>query len=142
MRQIVESEGSSNDEVIAVLKKLENQAKENEKFRAMNEMRIHDRLANLQFEMKQMLAACRTNCMSLLRSHNEANQLMSKNISELTIPLHERVEDYVKGLQQSLEDAERWPAHHVPVFAVRVRQIRRIECGSPPGSTARRVINP
>jgi hypothetical protein len=60
--------------------------------------------------MKAMLAAAKQSCIQLLKSHAQANEIMSKHFTELTIPLHERVEEYIKGLQDELDDAQRWVA--------------------------------
>lgn len=40
--------GGDKEEILGVMAKVVNQARENEKYRASNEMRIHDRLAKLQ----------------------------------------------------------------------------------------------
>lgn len=78
-------------------------------------------MPSAQYEMKAMLAAARQSCKQLVKSHAQANELMSKHFSELTVPLHERVEEYVKGLQEELDEAQRCrlAAHYLPAFRAR-----------------------
>mmetsp|Transcript_7808 Transcript_7808/g.19518 ORF Transcript_7808/g.19518 Transcript_7808/m.19518 type:complete len:527 (-) Transcript_7808:326-1906(-) len=103
--KLVEKKRASHDEIMKVLTKLIYQAKENEKFRTLSEMRIHDRLQDLQDEMKKLLLDARRRCMSLLMALSSAQNALKEQAAEMSIPLHERVEDYVRKLQQELAEA-------------------------------------
>mmetsp|Transcript_11460 Transcript_11460/g.28106 ORF Transcript_11460/g.28106 Transcript_11460/m.28106 type:complete len:427 (+) Transcript_11460:223-1503(+) len=97
----------TKEEIMILMTRLIEQAKDNEKYRTINEMRIYDRLQHLQTEMKRLLDLARMRCLALLRGLDEAQLQLSRQHHELTVPLHERVEDYVIGLQEQLAEAER-----------------------------------
>mmetsp|Transcript_12237 Transcript_12237/g.24146 ORF Transcript_12237/g.24146 Transcript_12237/m.24146 type:complete len:453 (-) Transcript_12237:97-1455(-) len=102
---LVERDGT-REEVLDTLRQCISLAMENEKYRALNEMRIQGRLQHLQAEMKRLVSAAKRRCKALMTAHSEANDILSRQASELTIPLHDRVVDYVQGLQAELEEAQ------------------------------------
>mmetsp|Transcript_22858 Transcript_22858/g.44421 ORF Transcript_22858/g.44421 Transcript_22858/m.44421 type:complete len:190 (+) Transcript_22858:2-571(+) len=82
------------------------QARENEKHRTLSDMRVHDRLQELQREMRNLLTLVRERGMAQEAELAAAHMAVVEKESQIAIPLHEQVEDYVVALQQKLADAQ------------------------------------
>ena len=82
------------------------EAKEYEKYRAISEMTIHDRLHDLQTEMHRLVKEAWERTTALLNNYRSACQTINDQMPEITIALHERVERYIKELQIKLDETE------------------------------------
>ena len=82
------------------------EAKEYEKYRAISEMTIHDRLHDLQTEMHRLVKEALDRTTALLNNYRSACQTINDQMPEITIALHERVERYIKELQIKLDETE------------------------------------
>mmetsp|Transcript_33170 Transcript_33170/g.68460 ORF Transcript_33170/g.68460 Transcript_33170/m.68460 type:complete len:487 (-) Transcript_33170:232-1692(-) len=95
------------DDIMKACSKMVDQAKDNEKYRSISEMKIQMRLKALQNEMHRLLGDAKKRCEMLMASHGKAVQALNTQLPELTVSLHERVEAYIKDLQSELADSER-----------------------------------
>ena len=56
--------------------------------------------------MKRLLADARARCESLMSLLLSAQRALKDQANEIAIPLHQRVEDYVRALRQQLMECE------------------------------------
>eukprot|EP00802_Teleaulax_amphioxeia_P017790 Tamp_17956.p1 GENE.Tamp_17956~~Tamp_17956.p1 ORF type:complete len:442 (+),score=119.31 Tamp_17956:60-1328(+) len=94
------------EQIEAKLNAVVKEAKEYEKYRAVSEMTIHDRLHDLQTEMHRLVKSASDRTQKLLTKYTSACQTINSQMPEITIALHERVESYIKELQLRLEESE------------------------------------
>lgn len=100
--KLVKRESPAED-VLKVMHHVVEQAKDNEKARSLQEMKIQNHLRALQSEMHRLLKAAKERCEALLKSYASAVTTLNNQLPELTISLHERVEAYIKDLQAQIQ---------------------------------------
>jgi len=98
--------GASGEQLDDKLQKVVIVAKEYEKYRAISEMTIHDRLHDLQTEMHRLVRGALSRTEKLMGKYSAAANTINSQMPEITIALHERVESYIKELQMKLEETE------------------------------------
>ena len=107
LQKMIKSD-ANKEEIQTKLKEIVEMATDYEKYRAVSDMTIHDRLRDLQSEMHRLLEVATQRTQSLLKKYSSACQCINSQMPEITVALHKGVESYIKELQLKLnESAER-----------------------------------
>jgi uncharacterized protein YaaQ len=107
LQKMIKSD-ANKEEIQTKLKEIVEMATDYEKYRAVSDMTIHDRLRDLQSEMHRLLKVATQRTQALLKKYSSACQCINSQMPEITVALHKGVESYIKELQMKLnESAER-----------------------------------
>lgn len=107
LQKMIKSD-ANKEETQTKLHQIVEMATDYEKYRAVSDMTIHDRLRDLQSEMHRLLEVATQRTLALLKKYSSACQFINSQMPEITVALHKGVESYIKELQMKLnESAER-----------------------------------